>query len=458
MANRVDVAGAIEHQKLSAFLVGLVVISWIITFFDGYDMFIIGFVAPYFSKEFDLTRVMIGYVFTAGTAGLLVGGFLFGYLGDKIGRRPSIIWSTLLFGLLTLLTALVKSYAWLLVLRFCVGIAAGGMLPLAWALNIEYAPKRYRATVVTLIMIGYSAGIAVGGPITNALAPTQGWQAVFVVGGVLSLIAGSFLFFMLPESIRFLATENRDAHVIAATLKRVAPDATIPADPQFVVADEAGYSKSFRPSMLFTGDLGAITPLLWIAYIFSSIAVYFLATWTPLVFEALHFARTDAAWAGTLVSITGAIGGLSLMRFTDTKGAIAVTVMPLVAIPLLLATGFIDFGYAGIFVAMGLIGLTVVGAHFGMHTLAGMFYPTHYRANGAGWATSVAKIGSIAGPLIASFVLSTSLPTRNIFAILAICPAVVMVCVFMIGRIHSRLLREEAAASGAAASAAVAAR
>jgi AAHS family 4-hydroxybenzoate transporter-like MFS transporter len=386
---------------------------------------------------------MIGWVFTAGTLGLLIGGFLFGYLGDRIGRRPSIIWSTLLFGLFTLLTALVKSYEWLLVLRFCVGVTAGGMLPLAWALNIEYAPKLYRATVVTVIMIGYSLGVALGGPITNALAPTHGWQAVFVVGGVLSLIAGAFLFFMLPESIRFLASKNRDGQVIAATLKRVAPDTAIPADPQFVVADEAGFSKSFRPSMLFAGDLNAITPLLWIAYIFSSIAVYFLATWTPLVFEALHFARTDAAWAGTLVSITGAIGGLSLMRFTDNKGAIAVTVMPLVAIPLLLATGFIDFGYAGIFIAMGLIGLTVVGAHFGMHTLAGMYYPTHYRANGAGWATSVAKVGSIAGPAIASLILSTNLPTRNIFAILAICPAVVLVCVFMIGRIHTRLIREE---------------
>jgi AAHS family 4-hydroxybenzoate transporter-like MFS transporter len=457
-SNRVDVAAAIEHQKLSGFVVGLVVISWIITFFDGYDMFIIGFAAPYFSKEFDLTRVMIGNVFTAGTFGLLVGGFLFGYLGDLVGRRPAIIWSTLLFGLFTLLTALITSYGWLLALRFCVGVAAGGMLPLAWALNIEYAPKRYRATVVTLIMIGYSLGVALGGPITNALAPTHGWQAVFVVGGVLSLIAGSFLFFMLPESIRFLASQNRDPQVIAATLKRVAPDSTIPADPQFVVADEAGYSKSFRPSMLFIGDLRLITPLLWIAYIFSSMAVYFLATWTPLVFEALHFARSDAAWVGTLVSITGAIGGLSLMRFTDNKGAIAVSVMPFLAIPLLLATGFIDFGYAGIFVATGLIGLTVVGAHFGMHTLAGMYYPSHYRANGAGWATSVAKVGSIAGPAIASVVLSTSLPTRNIFAILAICPAVVMICVFMIGRIHSRLLREEAAASGAAASAAVAAR
>ncbi len=443
MSTRVDVSAAIERQKLSGFLVGLVMISWIITFFDGYDMFVIGYAAPYFAKEFDLTRVMIGNVFTAGTVGLLIGGFLFGFLGDTIGRRPSIIWSTLLFGLFTLLTALVKSYEWLLVLRFCVGVTVGGMLPLAWALNIEYAPKPYRATVVTLIMIGYSLGVALGGPITNALAPTHGWQAVFVVGGVLSLVAGAFLFFMLPESIRFLASKNRDSQVIAATLKRVAPDTTVPVDPQFVVADEAGFSKSFRPSMLFAGDLGAITPLLWIAYIFSSIAVYFLATWTPLVFEALHFARTDAAWAGTLVSITGAIGGLSLMRFTDNKGAIAVTIMPLVAIPLLLATGFIDFGYAGIFIAMGLIGLTVVGAHFGMHTLAGMYYPTHYRANGAGWATSVAKVGSIAGPLIASLILSTSLPTRNIFAILAICPAVVLICVFMIGRIHTRLIREE---------------
>ena len=111
------------------------------------------------------------------------------------------------------------------------------------------------------------------------------------------------------------------------------------------------------------------------------------------------------------------------MRFTDNKGAIAVTVMPLVAIPLLLATGFIDFGYAGIFIAMGFIGLTVVGAHFGMHTLAGMYYPTHYRANGAGWATSIATIGSVAGPMVGGVVLSTGLPVRNIFGVLAICPA-----------------------------------
>ena len=52
-----------------------------------------------------------------------------------------------------------------------------------------------------------------------------------------------------------------------------------------------------------------------------------------------------------------------------------------------------------------------------------IFYPSAYRANGAGWATSVAKIGSIAGP-VGGWVLGTSLPVRNIYAVLAICPAV----------------------------------
>jgi MFS transporter, AAHS family, 4-hydroxybenzoate transporter len=446
----VDVSAIIEGQGLSLFLVSLVVISWIITFFDGYDMNVIGFAAPYFAKELDLTRVMLGNVFSIGTFGLLVGGFLFGYLGDAVGRRPAIILTTLLFGFFTLLMAFATSYASLLGLRFCVGVAAGGMLPLAWALNLEYAPKRYRATVVTLIMIGYSLGVALGGPISNWLAPRYGWQAIFVFGGALSLLSGGALFFLLPESIRFLASRGRDADVIVRTLQHVAPTVAIPRDATFVVADEEGHSKSFSPALLFIGDLAWITPLLWIAYIFSSMAAFFLASWTPLVFEALHFTRSDAAWAGTLVSAAGALGGIALMRFTDTKGAIAITIMPLLAIPLLIATGFSDFGYAGIFVAIALIGFTVFGGHYGMHTLAGLYYPSAYRANGTGWATSVAKIGSIVGPWIGGVILSTSLPARNIFAILALCPAVVMICVFFIGRVHSRILRAERSRGGQA--------
>jgi AAHS family 4-hydroxybenzoate transporter-like MFS transporter len=170
----IDVSQVVEQQKLGGFLVGLVVISWIITFFDGFDSQAIAFAGPYLSTQYHLDRIMMGNIFSMGLVGALIGGFGFGYLGDRIGRRPAIILATAAFGLLTLAFVFADSYASLLALRLIDGIALGGMLPLSWALNIEYVPKRYRSTVVTVIMIGYSVGIAVGGPAANWLIPQYG--------------------------------------------------------------------------------------------------------------------------------------------------------------------------------------------------------------------------------------------------------------------------------------------
>ena len=160
----VDVGEIIEQQKLSRFLIRLVSLSWIITFFDGFDMNVISYAAPYLATAYRLDRVMVGNIFSIGLVGTMIGGFLFGYLGDRFGRRPAIILATASFGVLTLGFALAESYGALLALRLITGIAIGGMLPLSWALNIEFAPKRYRSTVVTLVMIGYSLGTAMGGP------------------------------------------------------------------------------------------------------------------------------------------------------------------------------------------------------------------------------------------------------------------------------------------------------
>jgi AAHS family 4-hydroxybenzoate transporter-like MFS transporter len=444
MAGRavIDVSETVERQKLGGFLIGLVAISWIITFFDGFDQQAIAFAAPYLSTQYHLDRIMMGNVFSMGLVGTLIGGFAFGYLGDRIGRRPAIILATAAFGLLTLAFVLADGYASLLVLRLVDGIALGGMLPLSWALNIEYAPKRFRSTIVTVIMIGYSVGIAVGGPTANWLIPQYGWQSLFAVGGVLSLVAAIALILVLPESARFLASKGWQKERVAQLLSRLTGEKISP-DAQFVVADEAGQAKDFKPALLFRGQLRFITPLLWLAYIASSMAVFFLATWTPLVFEALNFTRSQAALAGSMNAAAGAIGGLLLMRFTDTMGAIAITAMPLIAVPLLLIAAFVDVGQAGFFALFALIALFLIGGHFGLHSIAGIFYPSAYRGNGAGWATSVAKIGSIAGPFAAGLILSTSLPVRLIFAVLAICPAVFVVCIFIVGRLHSSILRRE---------------
>ena len=135
--NVIDVSTVIEKQKLSRFLFRLVLVSWIVTFFDGFDTNVIAFAAPYIAPRFHLNKMMMGNVFGITFFGAIFGAFLFGYLGDKLGRRRAIILATASFGVLTLGLALTTGYHYLLSLRFLAGIALGGFLPLIWALNIE---------------------------------------------------------------------------------------------------------------------------------------------------------------------------------------------------------------------------------------------------------------------------------------------------------------------------------
>jgi AAHS family 4-hydroxybenzoate transporter-like MFS transporter len=434
----IDIAAFIDGRKLGPFNFKLILLSWFITVFDGFDMMMISFTAPYMRDELGLDTKMLGNVFSAGLVGMMVGGFAFSYIGDRIGRRQTIIWAAFAFGILTTATALARSYEALLLLRLLDGVAIGGMLPLAWALNIEYVPSKMRASVVTIIMMGYSLGTAMAGPITVAVAPTYGWEGVFVIGGVATLVCAFCLLLWLPESIRFLASKGRKPEVIAATLNKIDPDLHATPQDRFVLSDEKKDTTNFNVGKLFQADLKWLTPLLWLAYIASSLAIYFKANWGPIVYEELNFSRDTAAYVSSISGLAGAAGGLLLMRFTDRFGPFAVAVYPIIATPLLLAVGLLPLS-PNMFLVLSVLSTSFVGgAHFGVHSIAGMFYPSSIRANGAGWATSIAKLGGVAGPIVGAYVLTSGLPIVRSFAILAICPAILGLSAFGVGLIIKR--------------------
>ena len=447
MADRhtTDISEIIENQKVTLFVIGLILVCALVTFFDGFDMNVISLVAPEVSAALHLNKLMMGNVFSAGLAGTMAGGFLFGYLGDRIGRRPSIILATISFGILTLGLALAGSYRELVVLRFLQGIGIGGLLPLAWALNIDYVPRGYQSTVVTLLMLGYTLGDSFAGPLSIWFT-SYGWRSVFIFGGCAALVATVLLIFLLPESIKFLANKSKRPDLIARFAQRLAPGRRIDVSDRFVVSDELGRSgKGFQVSALFRNELRWITPLLWTAYIASSIAIFLRVSWGPTILQTIGFSRSTAAYATSISSLGGALGGLLLMRFTDTRGAISIAVFPVLTVPLLLTMGLARIGGTPFLVMYFFLTMLLVGAHFGLHSIAGIFYPSAFRSNGAGWATSIAKIGSVIGPVIGGVVLSTHLPVRILFALLAVCPFVVGVGVFILGLIQRRLLRRDAA-------------
>jgi len=431
----VDVCQIIESQKLNSFVIRLVAISWLVTFFDGFDLNVIAFAAPYLQSQYSLDRSALGAVFAAGSAGALLGGLLFGFIGDRVGRRRAIVVAVGLFGLFTLLLAAADRTSELLLARFVGGIALGGALPLIWALSIEYVPTRYRATVVTLIMLGYGLGVCAAGPLSIALIPHHGWQSVFILGGIASLGAAVLVWYKLPESLRFLAQRGGDPERIARIIRRLIPDRRL--EPSQLMFAPAPVRRARGPAMLFDGPLRLITPLLWLAFAASSITMYFFVTWGPIVFEQMGLSRSSAAWSSSFNALVGAIGAVTLMRFTDRLGPASLAVMPIIAVPLLLCIGLMHLT-PGVFMAMtAVMYLLLGGTHYGIQSILAVYYPTAERARGAGWAASIGKVGSVAAPLLGTWLL-TSHVSHSPFVVLAVFPAVFAVTVLAIGVIARR--------------------
>lgn len=106
----VDVVPLIENQKLGRFWVVLFAVAWAVTFLDGFDLQIISFAGRYIQESFALSNTHLGTFGTVGVVGTLLGGIAMGYLGDRVGRKPAIVVSTIGFGVFMLLFAVAQDY------------------------------------------------------------------------------------------------------------------------------------------------------------------------------------------------------------------------------------------------------------------------------------------------------------------------------------------------------------
>ena len=208
MTQTVNVSDVIDTQPLGALQLRVFLLCAAVLFVDGFDVQGITYVAPAISQEWGLARGALGPTFSAGLFGVMLGAVLLAPLADRIGRRRVIVLSCVAFGLGTLLTLWVGSLTELLVLRFFTGLGLGAALPNAIGLASEYAPKKHRASIVMFVSSGISLGAIAVGMVAARLISTAGWQAVFVVGGVLPLLLAAALYRYLPESILWRQKEQ----------------------------------------------------------------------------------------------------------------------------------------------------------------------------------------------------------------------------------------------------------
>src|SRR3954471_17831159 len=101
----VPVSRLLDERGLSSFQIKLLIWSFFIVLIDGYDIGAIAFAAPSLVRAWNVQPSDLGPVFSASLVGILFGSALFGWIGDRYGRKAAVVGSNLLFGVFTLAAA-----------------------------------------------------------------------------------------------------------------------------------------------------------------------------------------------------------------------------------------------------------------------------------------------------------------------------------------------------------------
>src|SRR5688572_13469325 len=451
-----DVAKFLGDLPFTRFHVQLLIICSLVTFFDGLDFSLISFTLPYLREEMALSDAMTGYVSSAAFLGQMIGSLVGSYLADIYGRRPVIIWCTILSAVLTFVTGFANTPEMLIVLRLIGGLAIGGLLAPAWSINIESMPAGKKARAVTIIMLGFSFGGAMAGQVTNWLAPQYGWEGVFFFCGAATGVLALALFATMPESARWMAAKGRAAAEVITVLSRFKPGLENEGYTRVVLSDERDLGSKVSPwaksAELFRGTLAVITPLIWITYFFSSFAIYLKASFGVLFMEELGIERAMSANLASIGGMIGAIGGVLLLWFTERRGPAWIAIAPLLGIPLALWIGSGVLLDGPLFVPVILIGGIMIGTgHAAVISITSIYYPSAVRSTGGGWASFMAKFAAVAAPILGGYYfLADKDAVLDGYLFTGLCLAGVVVGLLVLSVYARRLLAEQAAEASAA--------
>jgi SHS family lactate transporter-like MFS transporter len=154
---------------------------------DAFDYFLMVFMLKAIGEEFHASIEQVSAALFLTLAARPFGALVFGWLGDRFGRRPVLMAVILLFSLFSGLSGLAGSLPQLLLIRACFGFAMGGEWGLGASLVMETIPARTRGFVSGLLQAGYPTGYFLASLVYYLLFDAIGWRAMFFIGIVPAL-------------------------------------------------------------------------------------------------------------------------------------------------------------------------------------------------------------------------------------------------------------------------------
>lgn len=169
-------------QKRSLIAGGL---GWML---DGMDVMLYSMVLADLMVHLDMSKAEAGFLNSLTLAASAIGGLLFGFVADRVGRTRALMASILVYSIASFACGLSQSLAQLAAFRFVLGLGMGGEWTTGAALIAETWPPAHRGKALGLMQSTWAIGEMIAAAVTLLVLPRFGWRAVFFVGVLPALI------------------------------------------------------------------------------------------------------------------------------------------------------------------------------------------------------------------------------------------------------------------------------
>jgi MFS family permease len=346
-------------------------------------------VLTYVMRDLGMSKATSGLLYTLTLLASGIGGVLFGFLADCIGRKRALMLSILTYSICSFASGLSTTVLMLAVFRFILGLGMGGEWNTGAALVAETWPDELRAKAISVVQSSWAIGYALAALVAGVVLRYSNWRMVFFVG-ILPAMVTLWIQSRVPESQmwleqRGLAGQNQKLESQEAQKKQK--------NESFFVIFRAPYGKS--------------TIVLLLLNFFGLFGWWGLFTWIP-PYLSLPIAQGGRGFGvmGTttlliVLNLCGMFPGyLSFGWVADHLGRRKSFILYLLAAALLVPLYAIARSQATLLVLGTIVAFFGTGFFSGSGIIGSEIFPTQLRARALGFTYNGARAMSSVAPYV----------------------------------------------------------
>jgi putative MFS transporter len=419
---------ALDDAPINRTHIGLLIVMAVAITLDVMKPTILSFVVPGMAREYILksplypnAKIPVALLPLCGITGTVIGSFIWGWLGDKIGRKSSILMAGITF-IATSACGSMPEFWMNCIMCFVMGWGVGGMLPIMFTLMAESIPARHRGWMMVLIGGDIAGAYIISSALASWLVPHYTWRILWLIGfptGFMLILLNRWI----PESPRYLINSGRfkEAQDVMKRLGAVAiKEKIVTAKTEEKIKSQ--FKQLFRPPFL------GITATVGILALGGGFVEFGFELWIPSNLQHLGYSQADSF--GILRN--AALIGFPLNFVIAWMYGFWSSKRTIVLLTLITAASMLGFIFAGksIIEHPMLLYVLLIIPIWGISSLisvlsayAAEIYPTSIRSRGSGVIAGFSKFGGVL--VIALVVVAIAPPSIAATALIGAVPLIV---------------------------------